>query len=341
VGSVRRNGGWVADLTELVQLIRNSPGVRGKAAIGLVTDVFQDTDWVAGPGDDGAVVTDGGRSLVVGGEAILPSFVAADPYGAGIAAITTNVNDLAAMGAWPLAIVDTVTGPEPVARQVLEGMRWASGLYQVPVVGGHLTVNDGPPALSAFGLGRSEHPLSVRAARPGQTLMLGCCLDGRMRADYPFFPSFEERGEHLGGDVRLLAEGAASGWVVAAKDVSMAGVVGSLAMLLECNRLGVTVDLDALPVPDGVALERWLMCFPCYAFLLCVPPGREDDCVAAFAGRGLTAAPVGRLDGTGLLRLSSEGQVATAFDLGRESVTNLAPVATGDPVAAEAITGQH
>ncbi|HEX4061849.1 MAG TPA: AIR synthase related protein [Streptosporangiaceae bacterium] len=317
-----------ADLAGLIERIRNSPGVRGKAAIGLVTDVFQGTDWVAGPGDDGAVVDDDGRSLVVGGEAILPSFVAADPYGAGIAAVTTNVNDLAAMGAWPLAIVDTVTGPEPVARRVLEGMRWASGLYQVPVVGGHLTVNAGPPALSAFGLGRSERPLSVLAAQPGQTLMLGCCLAGRMRPDYPFFPSFDERGERLGGDVRLLAEGAASGWAVAAKDVSMAGVVGSLAMLLECNRLGVTVDLDAMPVPGGVALGDWLLCFPCYAFLLCVPAEREADCAAAFAGRGLTAAPVGKLDDTGLLRLSLGGQIATAFDLTRESVTNLDPVAT-------------
>jgi uncharacterized protein len=312
-----------ADLTALIERIRMSPGVRGKSAIGLVTEVFQSTDWLAGPGDDGAVVQDGGRSLVVGGEAILPSFVAADPRGAGIAAVTTNVNDLAAMGAWPLAIVDTVTGAEPVARQVLEGMRWASGLYQVPVVGGHLTITDGPPALSAFGLGRSDRPLSVRAAAPGQTLMVGCCLDGQMRPDYPFFPSFDERGESLAGDVRLLAEGAARGWVVAAKDVSMAGLVGSLAMLLECGRLGVTLDLDGLPVPAGVPLDRWLLCFPCYAFVLCVPRGREDECAAAFAGRGLTAAPVGRLDASGLLRLSLAGQAGTAFDLNRESVTNL------------------
>jgi hypothetical protein len=43
----------------------------------------------------------------------------------------------------------------------------------------------------------------------------------------------------------------------------------------------------------------------------------------AFAGRGLAAAPVGTLDDTGELRLSSGGKAATAFDLRRESVTNL------------------
>ncbi len=317
------------DLPGLARSVRTHPGVTAKAEIGLVSDVFQSTDWLAGPGDDGAVVTDQGVSLVVGGEAILPSFVAADPYGAGVAAVTTNVNDLAAMGAWPLALVDTVTGPREVIRRVLEGMRWASGLYDVPVVGGHMTVTEGPPGLSAFGLGRADYPLSAQDAAPGQSLMVGCCLDGQMRPDFPFFPSFDERGTKLAGDVRLLAEGADSGWVAAAKDVSMAGLVGSLAMLLECNRLGVSLDLDALPVPAGVTLERWINCFPCFSFLMCVPPGREEDCLRAFGLRGLTAAAVGTLDEGGLLRLSSAGQTETVFDLSAESVTNLARPAPG------------
>ena len=308
-------------LPALVDAIRAHPGVTAKAEIGLVAEVFGAADWLEGPGDDGAVV-DG--SLVVGGEAILPAFVATDPFGAGVAAVTTNLNDLAAMGAWPLALVDTVTGPRPVMRSVLEGMRWAAGLYDVPVVGGHLTVTAGPPSLSAFGLGRADRPLSARAARPGQSLVFAGCIDGKMREDFPFFPSFDERGEHLAGDVRLLAEAAAAGWVAAAKDVSMAGLVGSLAMLLECNRLGVTLDLDALPVPAGVPLREWVICFPCFAFLLCVPPGSAGECLRAFAGRGLAAAVVGTLDATGQVRVRQDGQTAVAFDLTKESVTNLA-----------------
>jgi uncharacterized protein len=312
------------DLESLARTVRAHPGVAAKAAIGLVSEIFQSTDWLAGPGDDGAVITEQGQSLVVGGEAILPSFVAADPYGAGVAAVTTNLNDLAAMGAWPLALVDTVTGPRETIRRVLEGMRWAAALYQVPVVGGHLTVTDGAPGLSAFGLGRADRPLSAQSAQAGQTLVVGGSIDGQMRPDFPFFPSYDERGGELAGDVRLLAEGAAAGWVVAAKDVSMAGLIGSLAMLLECNTLGVSVDLDALPVPAGVTVERWVACFPCLVFLLCVPPGREEECLQAFGRRGLAAAAVGTLDDTGVLRIGSAGRTETVFDLSRESVTNLA-----------------
>jgi hypothetical protein len=322
-----------ASLSALVDAVRAHPGVAAKADIGVVADVFGNADWLSGPGDDGAVVQDEERSLVVGGEAILPAFVAADPFGAGVAAVTTNLNDLAAMGAWPLALVDTVTGPQEVMRHVLEGMRWAAGLYDVPVVGGHLTMTAGPPSLSAFGLGRAAKPLSARFARPGQSLIFAGCIDGRMRDDFPFFPSFDERGERLAGDVRLLADGAAAGWVAAAKDVSMAGLVGSLAMLLECNRLGVILDLDALPLPAGVTLRQWVTCFPCFAFLLCVPAGAEGGCLRAFAGRGLAAAVVGSLDTTGQVQVRSAGQTAVVFDLTRESITHLSSPAAAAPLA--------
>jgi selenophosphate synthetase-related protein len=313
----------VTDLAALAAGLRELPGVRAKADIGLVAEVFGGGDWYAGPGDDGAVLPDGPGQVVVGGEAILPAFVAADPYGAGIAAVLANVNDLAAMGARPVALLDTVVGDEATSREVLRGMQWAAELYQVPVVGGHLTRTDGPPALSAFGIGRADKVLSATHAAAGQVLVLGCCLEGTMRQDFLFFPSFEQRGAQLAGDVRLLADLATSGAAVAAKDVSMAGLVGSLAMLLEAGRLGVTVDLDALPVPDGVPLADWLGCFPCFAFLLTCPADRVADCLAGFRDRGLTAEALGVLDDTGQVRLRRGDEVATVFDLAVEGVTNL------------------
>jgi selenophosphate synthetase-related protein len=227
------------------------------------------------------------------------------------------------MGARPVALLDTVVGPPELTREILRGMRWAAERYAVPIVGGHLTRTDGPPALSAFGVGRAERVLSATAAAPGQVLVLGCCLEGAMRPDFLFFPSFEERGERLAGDVRLLAELAATGTAVAAKDVSMAGLVGSLAMLLEPGRLGVRVDLDVLPVPDGVPLADWLSCFPAYAFLLTCPARRVGACLSGFSRRGLSAEPIGVLDDTGRITLARDGEETTVFDLSREGVTNL------------------
>lgn len=328
--------GTTRTLDEIVAAVRAHPGLRAKTPIALVADVLGKSDWEAGPGDDGAVVNAGAETVVVGGEAMLPAFVAADPFAAGVAAMLTNVNDLAAMGAEPLALVDTIVASEAVARRVLEGLRHASELYQVPVVGGHLTISDGPPALSAFGLGRATPGavLSVRNAAPGQSLLLAGCIEGVMRPDFPFFGSFDARGAQLAGDVRTMAAVAASGAAVAAKDVSMAGILGSLGMLLECHTLGVTVDLDALPRPAEVGLVEWLGCFPCLAFLLCAPSGREKDCIAPFHDRGLVAEVIGTLDDSGRLRIASGGGSATVLDVRSEPVTGLPPAPSGSAAPA-------
>ena len=314
----------MATLDEIVSTVRTSPAMAQKAAIKVVREVLGAGDWLAGTGDDGAVVdAGGGRQVVVCGEAIFPPFFDRDPYGAGVAAVLTNVNDLAAMGARPLAIVDTITGDEAHCRASLEGMRYASGLYQVPIVGGHLTLTDGPPALSAFGVGSCIRPLSSAAAAPGQRLGLLACLEGEMRQDFPFFRSFEQRGDRLAGDVRLLADLAEREICVAAKDVSMAGLLGSLGMLLEPSRCGVTLELSSLPCPADVPLLRWLTCFPCFAFLVCLPAERLGDCEAAARERDLSFTDLGTLDGSGLLRLVHGDQVATVADLGTDDITGL------------------
>ncbi|HEX2550200.1 MAG TPA: AIR synthase related protein [Nocardioidaceae bacterium] len=312
-----------AELAALAKRLREHPGLLGKSVIGMVSEVFGPADWLGGPGDDGAALPLGGTNVIACGEALWPPFVARDPFGAGVAAVLTNVNDLAAMGARPLGIVDTVVAEEDVARRVLQGIRHACEIHAVPLLGGHLTRHAGEPSVSAFGIGVAAHPLSVVNIRPGHRLVVACATEGDMRTDFPFFRSFDVRREKVAGDVGILAEIADDGSCVAAKDVSMAGLVGSLAMLLEHGRYGVTVDLDRLPRPAGDPLGWWLTCFPSFGFLLCVPPGREADCVRPFRQRGLEAAVVGEIDGSGQVALRRGPDLATVIDLSTSTVTGL------------------
>ena len=321
-----------ATIDDVVRAVREHPGLRGKESIGLVTDVLGPTDSVSGPGDDAAAIDVGVGTVMVGGEAMWPPFVEADPHGAGVAAVVANVNDLAAMGARPLGIVDTIVAREETARLALEGMAHASAIYRVPIVGGHLTIRDGSPSLSAFGIGVANHVLSSTNVTPGQALLVVACLDGSMRDDFAFFTSIAARGDRLGDDVRALVEVADAGLCVAAKDVSMAGVLGSLAMLLEGSGAGAVVDLAALPRPDGVALPRWAITFPTFSFLLCTPLDRAQACRQVFRRRGLACESVGVLDGSGVIRLVLDGRERQLLDLGAEPVTGL----VRGPIAAPA-----
>ncbi|WP_431898469.1 AIR synthase related protein [Nonomuraea sp. bgisy101] len=314
----------MAELDDVVAAVAASPAIRAKRSIGLVSEVLGASGWVEGPGDDGAAVDVDGRTVIACGEALWPPFVRADPYGAGVAAVLTNVNDVAAMGGLPLGIVDTVVADEATARSALEGMREAARLYDVPIVGGHLTISaDAAPSISAFAVGSADALLSTTHVREGQDLVVAACTDGVMREDFPFFPSFDERGQDLAGDVRLLADIARKGLAVAAKDISMAGLVGSLAMLLEWGTFGAEVGLAALPAPRDVPLAWWCTCFPCYGFLLTCERGQTDACVHAFTSRGLSAARVGGIDGTGVITLTAGGRSLPALDLTRVRVTGL------------------
>lgn len=312
------------ELGAIVRGFREHPGFLAKRSLRLVTEVLGPTDWVRGPGDDAAVVAEGaGASILAAGEAMWPPFVEADPFGAGVAAVVANVNDVAAMGGRSLALVNTVVGPEPLARRVLEGIRAASDSYGVPVVGGHLTIRDGPAAVSAFVVGRARRVLLSRNVGPGQALLLACCLEGHMREDFPFFSSVRERGSRLAEDIGVLPRVAQAGHCVAAKDVSMAGLLGSLAMLLEPTRSGAIVDLDRLPRPPGVSLAAWTAAFPLFAFLLCAPPSRAPECRAAFLDRGLACKVVGAIDESGHLRARLGREEALLLDLSRDGVTRL------------------
>jgi selenophosphate synthetase-related protein len=310
-------------LAEVAAAFRASAALRGKASIGLVSEVFGAADWVHGPGDDTAVVEWGDERILVAGEAIWPPFVEADPFGAGIACVVANVNDVAAMGGRALALVDQVVATEEVARKVLEGIRFASGIYGIPVVGGHLTIWDGTPSVSASIIGRVAKPLSATEVAAGQECLVAFCLQGTLRKDFPFLSSVKDRGADLASDIAVLAGLAEAGLVAAAKDVSMAGTLGSLAMLLEPTRCGAVVDLDQIPMPDGVQLDHWVSIFPTYGFLLTAAAENVAAVRTAFHGRGLACERIGTIDGSGLLKVRLNGEESELLDLNTQIVTGL------------------
>jgi uncharacterized protein len=316
------------DLQALVAAVRSAPGLLGKRDINVIERLAAGID-----GDDAALVPYRGEYLVVCGEAISPPFLRADPFGAGSAAVVTNVSDVRAMGGRPLALVDMVVSPDREhAERVLDGIAWASELLAVPVVGGHVTLGE-EPALSASCTGVARAPLRSNAARPGDVLLAAFALDGRyMSETRPFFTALHDRApERLREDGEALVEVAEAGLCHAARDVSMPGIAGSLLQMIEGAGCGAVLDLDRLPRPDGAPLERWLLTFPSFGFLLAAPPEHADAACAAFTGRGLSCAPCGAFDDSRRLRLAAGGAEAVAWDLASTPLTGLGPA--GSPSA--------
>ncbi len=303
-------------MPDLVAAVRSAPGLLGKRDLKLIREFAPD-------GDDAALIPHADGFLVLCGEAMSPPFVKADPFGAGAAAVVTNVSDVRAMGGRPLALVDMLVSPDHEhANTVLDGIRWAADKLGVEVVGGHLTIGH-EPALSASCTGFTTAPLRASAAKPGDALVAAFATEGRwMSETQPFWTSLHDRDPAmLRTDGDALVEIAERGLAHAARDVSMPGIAGSLLQMIEGAGCGADLRTDAVPRPDGAPLERWLLTFPSFGFLLAT--AQPEATCAVFAEHGLAAAECGRFDATRTLKLDGR----TAWDLNETPLTGLSPSA--------------
>jgi AIR synthase-related protein len=294
-------------------------------------------DWQERPacillGDDAAAIPDGPGYLLLAAEGMLPDFLDRDPYFAGWSAIMVNVSDVAAMGGYPLAVVDVyLHGPASAFDAVVGGMRDASRAYGVPIVGGHTTRREsGAQLLAVAILGRAEHLLTSFGARPGDALLFAVDLRGRYRAGLPFWNATEGRaGESLRADLALLGALAAGGAVHACKDVSNAGLAGTLLMLVEASGVGAVLDIDRVPRPADIEALDWLLTFPSYGFLLSVSPDDARSVRAAFADRDLRCECIGHVDASSRVRLSSGDGEVVLWDLAEQPYTGFRRPAAG------------
>jgi AIR synthase-related protein len=265
----------------------------GKAALGtLVSGLAGGPGFV---GDDGVPVP--GSDLVAACDAIVPSMVERDPEWAGWCAVLVNVNDLCAMGAVPVGLLDALGARDAsFAARVLAGLRRGAAAYGVPVLGGHTQLGV-PAALSVTALGRvpgtglvdgtGGGPVPGGGGRPGQVVRLTVDLGGQWRPGYTGrqWDSTSYRSPAaLQAMTRCLAapDGVTSdGRPAAAKDVSMAGIAGTLGMLAEASGCGAVLDVARVPRPAAASMGDWLTCFPGFGLV-----------TTAFSGTpGFTAGP--------------------------------------------------
>lgn len=217
--------------------------------------------WV---GDDGAPVP--GSDLVAACDAILPSMVERDPDWAGWCSVLVNLNDLAAMGATPVGLLDALGARDAsFAARVLTGLRRASMAYDVPVLGGHTQLGV-PAALAVTALGRTPAPVPGGGGRPGQPVRLTADLGGRWRTGYTG-RQWDSTSTRTTEELRAMLGAVGQARPAAAKDVSMAGIAGTLGMLAEASGCGAVLEPARVPRPAGTTMGDWLTCFPGFAVL--------------------------------------------------------------------------
>jgi uncharacterized protein len=315
-------------LDRIAAQLRGSRGVAAKRDIAAAAARLGVSGHCAiAVGDDCAAIPDGEGYLLLAIEGFMNEFVASDPWFAGWCGVMVNVSDIAAMGGRPIAVVDAVwAASEADADPVLTGMQAASQVFGVPVVGGHTNTRTDRGQLAVAILGRARRLLSSFDARPGDRLVAAIDLRGRYREPFSNWEAATDAPPpRLRGDLEVLPAIAEAGLALAAKDISQGGIVGTAMMLAECSGVGATIDVMAIPSPDGVALDRWLQTFPSYGYILPVAQTNVAAVIRRFADRGIAAADIGAITRGSRVAIANGHATATIWNFDREPLTGCGP----------------
>lgn len=285
------------DLEALAARLRAGSGIAAKQDIGAVAASLGLAGQPVPVGDDCAAIPDGDGYLLFAIEGFINEFVAADPWFAGWCGVMVNISDVVAMGGRPVAAVDAVwANGEAEAAPVLAGMRAAAETFGVPIVGGHTNIRTDRGQLSVAILGRAKRLLTSFDARPGDVLVAAIDHRGRYREPFNNWEAATQAPPaRLRGDLEILPQIAEAGLSIAAKDISQGGIIGTAIMLAECSSVGIDIDVSTIPLPAGVALDRWLATFPSFGYLLSVSPENIEAVLSRFTDRDITAAAIGRV----------------------------------------------
>lgn len=270
-----------------------------------------------GIGLDCAVVDFGDRVLVAKSDPI--TFTAEN---IGWYAVNVNANDVVTTGAPPAWFLATLLLPEGAAEEadveaIFAQIAEACHSIGARFVGGHTEVTAGLDRTILMGtmLGETTHDRLVtpRGARPGDRLLLtkGVPIEATSILAQDFADRLQDLGEDLLARARryltdpgisVVREALAAveaGGVSAMHDPTEGGLAAGLWELARAARVGLVIDLEAVPVPpeaaaicDRLGIDP-LAAIASGALLLAVRPAAVGRVQQAIEAAGVPAAVIG------------------------------------------------
>jgi hypothetical protein len=313
-------------LRQILRDLREHPSTRGKLDIADSTATLGlSADSDGQPGDDCAVLPTASGYDLFACEGFINGFVQADPWFAGWCGVMVNISDILSMGGRPRCVTNAIWAPSAEAAQpVLAGMKAAAQAYDVPIVGGHTNLRTEALQLSVSILGHAKTVISSFTARPGDTLICAVDLRGSYREPFDNWNAALTTPPAVLRDcLSILPELAEADLVRAGKDISQGGIAGTALMLAEASGVAIDIQTEALPIPAGVDLARWLRSFPSFGFLLAARPENVDAICAAFARHGIAAAACGDVSDGSAVSFTSREESALFWDHARTPYLNL------------------
>jgi len=288
---------------------------------------------VSGPqlpnyGDDAAVIPFKDEYLLLAADGMMTKLLQNEPYAAGKAAVMVTVNDIYSMGGRPVAMVNVLaSGDDGHRSRVIDGIKKGCEKLNVPMVGGHLHPDAAAnsPSLSVAILGRAKKLLRSHLAEPGDDLIFAADLNGQVGCSSvtSWDANSGKTTEELLFRLEILPIIAEHEWACACKDVSNAGLLGTLSIMMENSGQGALIDLDTIPCPAPLSLSQWLLSFQSFGFILSAKPEFSTRIICLFKERGIDAAVVGEVLDSHTVTVVHDSESREMFNFERDQITGI------------------
>lgn len=320
-------------LDEIVSAIRSFPGITRKNTIHEIVRFLPTASFGnigASEGEDAAAIEYGDDYLLFAADGIMESLVKTNPFYAGYFAVLVNVNDIAAMGGKPLAMVDILSMKDAkVCAQILKGMERAVRKFNVPIVGGHTHPDSAYHAIdvSIIGTVPKDEIIRSNTAAEGDDIVFVMDTDGFFPPDlkYAWDTTTKKDDFLVQAQMDAVRTVAKERLANSCKDMSNPGCIGTLGMLLESSGMGGTVDIDALPRPADVDLIQWILTYQGCGFVFTCPPRNSERIIEIFKNVKVDGAVVGKVNSGSILDLRMGSENKVLFDFDKDIITGCGP----------------
>ena len=313
------------ELSELVKSLQSFKGVSRKNSIENVTKTLGDVYNITGDvlldfGDDASAIDIGDNQVVLlAADGIWGDLMNVDPYWAGYCAVLVNVNDIAAMGGKPIAMVNIMAvDNDEIYDEILSGIVDGCRKFNVPMVGGHLHPDAEYNSLDVAiaGIASKDSLITSSGAKVGDKVLVAIDTDGRQ---YPGIPlnwdtTYEKDAKLVQDQIKIMQKIAEEHLPSAGKDISNPGTLGTLEMLLEASGVGANVELEKIPRNEDVDWDMWLRAYPGAAFVMTAPEENAQAIIDALSPYSFEVAVIGDVIEEKKLYLFSGDEKLVLFD---------------------------
>ena len=325
---------FILDFENLVKDIQEFKGVSRKSSIDNVINLLSDAYNVSGDviidiGDDASAVDIGNNQVIlIAADGIWGDIMNVNPYWAGYCSVLVNVNDIAAMGGKPLAMVNIMSiNNDEIYEDLLTGIKDGCLKFGVPMVGGHLHPDAECDSLGVaiVGIAQKDKLITSFGAEVGDKVIVAIDLDGKPHEMFSlnWDTTYDKDAQLVQDQITAVQYLAEHDYIKSGKDISNPGILGTLEMLLETSGKGAEVNLLDIPINEKMSWNDWLKSYPGSGFVFTASEDKCEFIKEYLAKYSIEANVVGEVTDTNSLFLTYEEKRIEVFNQDKNPVFKL------------------